>query len=152
VDKRSSRSSDNDSPQADKATGDRECDRRRSVVKRLPTRGEGDPTTGIGLDRDGNEVTVTSGYDDVRQRARDLCNEKGWPDFRRTHHVEIKFAMMMRARGLKHATLYINRKPYDDMNWNCDKLLPRFLPPGSTLKIFGPDGYEKLFEAKEPGG
>lgn len=121
-----------------------------ALWKRVPIRNDGDPTTGIGVDDNGNEVTIISGYDDMRDRARELCREKGWPDFKRSHHVEIKFAMKMRSRGLSHAALYINKKPCDEVNWSCDKLLPRFLPPGSTLRVFGPDGYEKLFKAREP--
>jgi RHS repeat-associated protein len=58
-------------------------------------------------------------------------------------HVEAHAAAIMRMLDMgegDEAALEINRIPCDGIN-GCQVNLPRMLPPGSTLHIYGPDGY-----------
>jgi nucleic acid/nucleotide deaminase of polymorphic system toxin len=125
-----------------------------SIMRRLPKRspGNSDPTTGILVDDDGKEGSITSGRgDNLEKRALDLCKEKSWPPYDRTSHTEIKAAMNMRLSGIKRAFLYLNNEPCDIPGTNCRNLLPRFLPPGAELVVYGPNGYRETFKGKGEG-
>jgi SCP1.201-like deaminase len=62
-------------------------------------------------------------------------------------HVEGHAAALMRHYGIKDATLYINNPEICD---SCRRLLPKMLPPGSTLRIVLPDGTVEPFEGLVP--
>lgn len=57
-------------------------------------------------------------------------------------HVEGHAAALMRQRGITEGTLEINNPNICD---SCTELLPKMLPPGSTLNIVLPDGTVKTF-------
>lgn len=62
-------------------------------------------------------------------------------------HVEGHAAAIMRLRDMgpgDEAALEINRVPCAGVN-GCAHLLPRMLPPGATLHVYGPDGYYRAF-------
>jgi hypothetical protein len=124
------------------------------IMRRLPTRNarNSDPTIGILVDETGHEKDFVSGRgDDLEKSALDFCKEKIWPPYDRTSHTEIKVAMHMRLNGIKRATIYLNNEPCDLLGMNCRKLLPRFLPPGAQLVIYGPNDYREIFNGKSEG-
>jgi len=128
--------------------------RSAAIMRRLPTRrpGNSDPTTGIFVDSNRREQDFVSGRGDALEKSvLDLCKQKGWPPYDRTSHTEIKVATHMRLNNFMHGTLYLNNEPCDLPGTNCRKLLPRFLPPGSQLVIYGPNGYEETFKGKSEG-
>ncbi|GAA3864975.1 hypothetical protein GCM10022243_34020 [Saccharothrix violaceirubra] len=61
-----------------------------------------------------------------------------------TTHVEMKVAARMRTKGIRHATLIANNTPCDNI-WGCENLVGIVLPAGSSLTVFGPNGYERTF-------
>lgn len=125
-----------------------------SIMRRLPKRNpkNNDPTTGILVDEEGKRQNFVSGRGDyLEKKALDLCREKGWQPFDRTRHTEIKVAVHMRLTGAKRATLYLNNEPCDIPGANCRILLPRFLPPGAELVVYGPNGYRETFKGKSEG-
>jgi hypothetical protein len=66
-------------------------------------------------------------------------------------HVEAHAAQMMRAEGMRDATLYINKVPCA-VGPGCANQLPNMLPPGSRLRVIGP-GYDQTFTgAPDPAG
>jgi hypothetical protein len=63
-------------------------------------------------------------------------------------HVEAHSAAYMRQNGIDSATLYINRVPCPTLSPNspgCADMLPRMLPPGAKLSVYGPGGYIRHF-------
>ncbi|MFC9690256.1 DddA-like double-stranded DNA deaminase toxin [Kribbella sp. NPDC056951] len=143
---------------SDRLSGAAEPSHEDSVARimcRLPKRNpaNSDPTTGIFIDEKGRQHDFVSGRGDFLERkGLDLCAEKGWLPFDRTSHAEIKFAMHMRLNGMKRATVYLNNEPCMTRGLNCRKLLPRFLPPGAQLVVYGPNGYRDTFIGKEEDG
>ncbi len=59
-------------------------------------------------------------------------------------HVEAHAAAVMRQEGLEKATLYINQVPCGGSS-GCAAMMERMLPPGATLRVIGPDGYDQIF-------
>lgn len=57
-------------------------------------------------------------------------------------HAETKLAVHMRNNKIQHATVLINNVPCPGM-FGCEALIGMILPAGSTLTIYGPDGYEQ---------
>ena len=78
---------------------------------------------------------------------QDFLREKGWPEYKRASHVELKYAMMMWKGNIKDGRLFINNEPCTTGDGNCDTILPLVMPPGSSLKIYGPNGFEKVYRA-----
>lgn len=64
-----------------------------------------------------------------------------------TSHVEVKFAIQMRERGLRDETIVINKPPCTG-GAGCDDMLPYFLPDGATLTVYGPDGFKKTYRGR----
>ncbi len=58
-------------------------------------------------------------------------------------HVEAHATALMRTRGVQRATLYLNRLPCPGGS-GCSAMLPRFVPQGSTLTVYGPDGFAQV--------
>ena len=57
-------------------------------------------------------------------------------------HVEGHTSAQMRITGTMEADLEINRIPcIDGKGGGCDGLLPKMLPEGAKLRIYGPGGY-----------
>ncbi len=54
-------------------------------------------------------------------------------------HVEAHAAALMRLGGIDRAALYINRGPCGGLT-GCNAMLPRMLPEGAQLTVFGPGG------------
>lgn len=65
-------------------------------------------------------------------------------------HVEGHVSARMRREDIPTGTLYINREPCAGQA-GCDALLPRLLPPGATLAVYGPDGFSKVYEGLPEG-
>lgn len=61
-------------------------------------------------------------------------------------HVEGHAAAYMRQNNIRSAVLDINKEPCSaGSGGGCAGLLPRMLPQSSTLRVRGPDGYDKTF-------
>jgi hypothetical protein len=119
------------------------------IIKKLPIRSSPrDKTRGMWIDESGQEHKLVSGYDQYRDRADQVARDWGITNpLAVTWHVEVKFAMQMRERGLCDATIYINN-PVCDGPRSCDKLLPLFLKEGSSLTVHWPDAPPKTYTGK----
>jgi hypothetical protein len=93
------------------------------VMRDLPVRKPKDKTRGLWVDEAGLRHEWISGFDEYRKQADDLAVELGLGRLWTTSHVEIKFAMFMRERGLTHARLILNNIPCDDEEFSCENLL-----------------------------
>lgn len=64
--------------------------------------------------------------------------------------IELKYALRMRDSGLKDEIIVINKPdgPCAE-EYGCDSLLPRFLPPGSSLTVCWPNGESRTYKATE---
>jgi hypothetical protein len=60
-------------------------------------------------------------------------------------HAEGHAAALMRKRGIRHATLYVNNEPCAG-RLGCDRTMPSLLPPGATLTVYGPNGFARRYE------
>lgn len=61
-------------------------------------------------------------------------------------HVEAHAAAAMRLQRVNRATLYINRIPCADAKPpGCHLMLPRMLPEGAELTVYGPDGFKWVY-------
>lgn len=137
------------------------------LFEKLPARDESKPvrqkTRAIWRDHDGTEQPLISGqrasdgegddpyYQQIKafMRQRRIGRQDGEPMV--ASHVESKFAMFMRERGLRRATIAVNKLPCTG-DLSCDELLPQFLPPGGTLTIFGPAGFKKAYRGLDENG
>ncbi|WP_238151640.1 DddA-like double-stranded DNA deaminase toxin [Kribbella sindirgiensis] len=127
-----------------------------SVVSRPKTRG-------LWKDADGKEHPLVSGqrssdgqgvdpyYQQVKEFMREQRIGRQDADPMVASHVEAKFALFMRERGLRHETIVVNKIPCPG-RFGCDQLLKLFLPPGSTLTIFGPNGFKKTYASQDRTG
>jgi hypothetical protein len=107
------------------------------VMRDLPVRKPKGQTRGVWVDEEGDRHEWVSGFDEYRKQADDLGVELGLGRLWTTSHVELKFAMFMRERGLSNARLILNNIPCDDEEFSCENLLKWFLSPGSKLTIYG---------------
>ncbi len=62
-------------------------------------------------------------------------------------HVEGHAAAIMRREGIAYGRLYINNP---EICGSCARLLPRMLPPGSTLDVVLPNGGVVSFRGAKP--
>jgi hypothetical protein len=153
-----------DTSRRDAASGERPADGDRTptrppldiaeILNRLPKqemfgRRMG-KTRGIWTDVQGDEYDLASGEDEYQRRAAAWVKQLrlGPPPHSLLidSHVEVKFAMMMRERGLRDETIVINNPPCGG-DWGCDKALEDFLPPGANLKVVAP-GFSKTYRGK----
>jgi len=122
----------------------------QAIIRRLPVR-ENDEgkTRGFWLgSSDGKESPLVSGRDRFQEEADRLAREQlRIPKTTTTSHVEVKFAIFMRERGLSDETIYINNKPCEG-RWGCRTWLSKFLPPGSRLTVHWPDSAPETFEGE----
>ena len=89
------------------------------------------------------DYPLSSGYDGP---AREIPKDT-FPGFNNNirSHVEAHAAALMRLNDMgqgDEAALEINRVPCPGRN-GCAVNLPRMIPPGATLHVYGPDGYYK---------
>ena len=83
-----------------------------------------------------------SGRDDMEAAAVKFFKDQG---ARRTPttvaDVEVKLAVHMRNEGITNATVVVNNEVCKGP-FGCDTLLPKILPEGSRLTVYGttPDG------------
>lgn len=121
-------------------------------------RGErGEPTRGSWIREDGTATDVGSGrntawYEETRrtliaigQAAGDRLGRLGTL----ATHVEMQFVTRMKAEGLSHATLVLDREPCGVFDrppqpFQChaqlDGVIRTLLPGGATLTVIDPDG------------
>jgi hypothetical protein len=119
------------------------------IVQRLPTRTPGDKTRGIWIDDAGNEHDLISGeheadYQAAQRFAEKLGLVRGPHKLSTAADVELKFAMLMRREGIRHAEIILNNRPCEG-RLGCNRLLKLFLPDGGSLTIHGPDGFKKTY-------
>jgi SCP1.201-like deaminase len=121
----------------------RAADAARGVVKvggrELPAWRKGDHAQGIFRAGD-DEVALKSGNEGP---AWELPKPRPGMHGNIVSHVEADAAALMRQRGLKEATLYINKIPCEGgpRAPGCHFALQRMLPEGATLHLYGPDGF-----------
>jgi hypothetical protein len=58
--------------------------------------------------------------------------------------VYLLIVVALRVEGLSEAWLFINQVPCG-VQPGCANNLPRMLPEGATLHVFGPNGYYGVF-------
>ncbi|MFJ7212742.1 DddA-like double-stranded DNA deaminase toxin [Amycolatopsis sp. NPDC098790] len=85
---------------------------------------------------------IKSGRDEMETAAVEFFTSQGarrMPNT--TADVEVKLAVHMSNNGIKHATVAVNNQVCQGP-FGCDTLLPKILPEGSTLTVYGtmPDG------------
>jgi hypothetical protein len=105
----------------------------------------GEPTDGVLTTTDGQRVAgVYSGRQGPASGGAGLR-----PLWRQANaavlHAEGHAAALIRARGLTEATLYVNNQPCSG-RMGCDRSLPGLLPSGSTLTVYGPDRFVKVYQ------
>ncbi|WP_019855999.1 DddA-like double-stranded DNA deaminase toxin [Actinopolyspora mortivallis] len=115
------------------------------VRERLPDY-TGGQTTGLVSDRDGTELTETSGREDISERARlTLHNSPVFPADDRGApavytHVETKYAPRMKERGQTYGVIVLNNRMCPGKQ-NCEAAVAAvaaILPQGSTLVVWQP--------------
>jgi hypothetical protein len=58
--------------------------------------------------------------------------------------------MTMRTMDIREATLYVNQEPCGG-RLGCDRTLPKILPAGSRLTVFGPNRFQRVYEGTGEG-
>ncbi len=100
---------------------------------------EGGKTSGVFRSQN-LTIELQSGYDGP---AEAMPPESSGFDRYTLSHVEGHAAALMRQLGIGEATVYINNP---EICSSCEKLLPRMLPPASTLNVVLPNGTVRKFE------
>jgi SCP1.201-like deaminase len=103
----------------------------------------GGKTSGIFQSPDSPDIALQSGHDGP---AASMQGSAGF-DRMTLSHVEGHAAALMWQQGITEGTLYINNP---EICVSCTNLLPRMLPPGSTLRVVLPDGTIKEFRGTGP--
>lgn len=125
----------------------------------------GGRTAGVWIDASGREHDLISGNrDEWFATAADYARQRGWVKGRAVlglaRHVEVKFAMRLRARhALRRPsdppideTIVIDRPPCGISapgDWTCDATLDDWLPPGATLTVIDRDGNRYTYRGTE---
>lgn len=104
-----------------------------------------DPTDGV--------LTTTDGQEIDRVRSGKKWGPHGVSDLRppwrlawsATDHAEGHAATALRnTPGIRQATLYVNQEPCGG-RMGCDRTLPKLLPAGFRLTVYGPNGFKKVY-------
>jgi hypothetical protein len=90
-----------------------------------------------------------------------LAVERGWTlglsprpwEFVKASHIELKFAAQMydkwqKTKQPQHETIVLNNEPCAVNERDCEFLIDEFLPIGSTLTVYAPDGFCKTYYGK----
>jgi hypothetical protein len=127
----------------------------RKLPVRVERRGHREKTSGLWRGPEGNKQPLLSGVDRYREMADRLALDKELGDpphtLAITSHVEVKFALVMRERGLTDETIVVNKRPCDG-DLGCDQMLSRFLPTGGSLTVYGPAGFKRTYRSTEQDG
>jgi hypothetical protein len=120
----------------------------QKIIRRLPVR-ENDTgkTRGVWAPPDKEEMPLVSGYGHYQRLADDHAKRLGLKPMRSTSHVEVKFALFMRERGLSDETIYINNRPCRG-DASCPRWIESFLPRGAKLTVHWPGGGPWTFTGK----
>ncbi|MEV0291138.1 DddA-like double-stranded DNA deaminase toxin [Kribbella sp. NPDC050820] len=105
-------------------------------------------TRGTWINHDGIEDLVSGEHDEYFPKVRDFLRQRNigpkHGQITSPSHVETKFAMRMRLQGLKHEIIVVNQRPCKG-RFGCEELLGDILPSGSTLTVFGPNGFKRTY-------
>ncbi len=85
----------------------------------------------------GDLQSIVSGRkDELYRETQAYLDEHGMAGYSIATHVETKLAVHMRKTGLTEVTVTINNTPCAG-ELSCDTLLPRVLPAGARLTVYG---------------
>jgi hypothetical protein len=120
----------------------------QEVIRRLPVReNDSGKTRGFWKAPDGTEKPLASGRGRYQELADEHARRLGLKPMSNTSHVEIKFALFMRERGLRDETIYINNRPCEG-EASCPQWIESFLPKGAKLTVHWPGGGPWTFTGK----
>ncbi|WP_322770698.1 DddA-like double-stranded DNA deaminase toxin, partial [Frankia sp. Cr1] len=118
---------------------------RHDLADEVPAYGEnGSKTSGLLDLGSGAPEPLTSGYNGP---SKLLPKPRPGMNGNNVSHVEAHAAAQMRLQNVTEGTLYINRVPCGGVT-GCDTLLPRMVPKGSRLTIYGPNGFVRVVEGQ----
>ncbi|WP_442791667.1 DddA-like double-stranded DNA deaminase toxin [Micromonospora sp. NBC_01813] len=102
--------------------------------------GTGQKTHGRWIDPDTGVVRrAISGKDEDQKRVDRYLRDEGIPRLpQRTGDIEMKVAMQMRDRGIRHLDLILNNVPCRG-RLGCDGMLPILLSEGSSITVHAPN-------------
>ncbi|MEY8041252.1 DddA-like double-stranded DNA deaminase toxin [Saccharopolyspora cebuensis] len=116
-----------------------------AVRERLPKRDGGiGQTSGIVYDRDGHEIRIISGREEISERVRlglhnsDVfppIDDRGGPGV--MLHVEAKYAQRMKETGQTYGVAVLNNGMCTG-DYNCQAAVAAILPLGSVLAVWEP--------------
>jgi hypothetical protein len=147
--------SDDESPKDAAPPGRRITDEEgHRLQQTLPNRGDSEltqpKTRGIWVNENGDKEDLVSGqHDEWFQKATHFLRERGIPS-RNGDSITTpiacrdEFAMRMRLQGRRPETIMVNKLPCPG-KLGYRALIGLILPPGSTLTVFGPDGFKKTY-------
>ncbi|MFV2008595.1 MULTISPECIES: DddA-like double-stranded DNA deaminase toxin [unclassified Micromonospora] len=117
-----------------------QVERLRSDLPGAVEPGTGQKTHGRWIDPDTGVVRhAISGKDDDQDRVDRHLRDEGIPRLpQRTGDIEMKVAMQMRDRGIRHLDIVLNNVPCRG-RLGCDGMLPILLPEGSSITVHGPN-------------
>lgn len=122
--------------------------RAQEVIRRLPAReNDSGKTRGFWQAPDGAEKPLASGRGHYQELADEHSRRLGLKPMSNTSHLEIKFALFMRERGLRDETIYINNRPCEG-EASCPQWIESFLPEGAKLTVHWPGGGPWTFTGK----
>ncbi|WP_020390870.1 DddA-like double-stranded DNA deaminase toxin [Kribbella catacumbae] len=104
-------------------------------------------TRGLWAPPDKEEMPLVSGYGHYQRLADEHARRLGLKAMRSTSHVEVKFALFMRERGLRDETIYINNRPCRG-EASCPRWIESFLPEGAKLTVHWLGGGPWTFTGK----
>jgi hypothetical protein len=75
-------------------------------------------------------------------------------EFANASHIELKVATQMHdtwetTERSQHETIVLNNKPCAVYAKDCEFVIEDFLPPRSTLTVYAPDGFHKVYHGKD---
>lgn len=129
----------------------------RQLLDELPLRGPREKTRGVWVDEEGEKHPLISGEHEAwYERANEHAKNVGLiPEGRRAlavaSHVEVKFAMRMRANNIRKATIVVNKSPCEGL-YGCHERLWEFLPGDAELTVYGPDGFRHTYRGRRKKG
>ncbi|WP_103349684.1 DddA-like double-stranded DNA deaminase toxin [Amycolatopsis sp. CA-128772] len=112
-----------------------------------PVTRRGQKTHGVWTAPGKGAAALASGKGSYADRVNEVLQEAGCPRLPVTasRDVELQIAAEMRDTGITDATVAINNQPCTGPT-SCDGLLSVVLPPGSTLTVYGTDGFKKVYK------